>query len=515
MPAHISGPPGAAYNPSVRPAQSSGLSLNVLQPISALLSVGQQAQAEVLTVQQTQQTFEVMLKLQVTPERSATVTAQSQQALTPGTQLLVQAAANNQLLTKLSSAGNPALNQLDLNELPVGSLLQGKVVAVEQLAQSKSQQIMFRVLLELLNTPLRGRLLTLDSPKALALGNLLSATVQGAQSLQWLSPSAQLDSLEIQQHLTTQLGKQGALEQLLPLMQKLQDSEQLPADTRQSLGLLLGKLPSSEQLGDAQTLKQLLQLSGINLEALLQQGGNQAQNAAQHDLKAQLLRLVATLLPHASLQAALQTATAPSQQAGVAAALGSWLRSYLSDKDSAPNQNTSFPLPNTANTDDADADLPLLLRLARAALARLQSHQLSSLQQTQTLSDGSQLQTWQLELPFREGQYWHAVQVRLQEEKRQAQDKELPQSLWRIDLALDIEPLGPLHVQAQWQLEQLSTRWWAEQANTAELVQQALPELEKRLRERGLNVTDMQCQQGKPPQGSHTGVKQRWIDETA
>lgn len=510
MPAPISGPPGASFSPSPRPTAQPGLSLNLLQPVSSLLALGQQAQAEVISIQQTQQSFDVMLKLQVEPGRETTVKAQSPQAISPGTQLIVQAAANNQLLTQLAGPGNPALNQLDLQELPLGTLLQGKVVSVEQLLQGKSQQIQFRVLLELLNTPLRGRLLTLDSPRALAPGNLLSALVQGPQALQWLSPSSQLDSLELQQQLAPQLARQIALEQLLPSLAQLKDSAQLPADAKQSLLLLLGKLPSGDQLQDPTQLKQLLHFSGLNLEALLQQGGNSAQQAAQLDLKAQLLRLVATLLPHTPQALSQQVAQSTSS-----AGLAGWLKSYLQQKELG--LNPSFPLPNTALNPkgEQEADLPLLLRLASSALARLQSHQLSSLQQSQTLADGTQLQTWQYELPYREGSQWHGVQIRLQEEKHTERSKQAGSTLWRIDLALQLEPLGPMHVRALWQNDEISTHWWAEHAQTFALVEQALPSFAERLRERGLKVGEMHCQHGQAPSGSKTGLQQRWIDETA
>ena len=90
------------------------------------------------------------------------------------------------------------------------------------------------------------------------------------------------------------------------------------------------------------------------------------------------------------------------------------------------------------------------------AISRLQSHQLSSLEQTGTTADGRLQTTWQLEIPMRTLQDIVPLQVKFQREEP-APDKDQPerkekkdakQMLWRVELAFDMEPLGPLQVQA-------------------------------------------------------------------
>ncbi|MCF3999559.1 flagellar hook-length control protein FliK, partial [Pseudomonas aeruginosa] len=57
-------------------------------------------------------------------------------------------------------------------------------------------------------------------------------------------------------------------------------------------------------------------------------------------------------------------------------------------------QALNFPLPSKVlQLFDEDMELESLLRLAAAAISRLQTHQLSSLAQTSTLPDGTQLAT--------------------------------------------------------------------------------------------------------------------------
>lgn len=62
------------------------------------------------------------------------------------------------------------------------------------------------------------------------------------------------------------------------------------------------------------------------------------------------------------------------------------------------------------------------------------------------------------------------LQVKFQREdppEKQAQGKtesrEIKDQLWRVELAFDLAPLGPLHVQAQLLRGNLSGQLWAEQ----------------------------------------------------
>lgn len=70
--------------------------------------------------------------------------------------------------------------------------------------------------------------------------------------------------------------------------------QRLPADVRASVSTLLASLPDMEQLGTAKGLAQALNNSGAFLEAKLLAG---APAALAPDLKAQVIRLVAQLLP--------------------------------------------------------------------------------------------------------------------------------------------------------------------------------------------------------------------------
>ena len=154
-----------------------------------------------------------------------------------------------------------------------------------------------------------------------------------------------------------------------------------------------------------------------------------------------------------------------------------------------------------------------LLRLAAAAVSRLQSHQLASLEQSGMTEDGRLQTTWQLEIPMRHAHDIVPLQVKLQREDpppREQQEKSAEQTvkqpLWRLDLAFDLEPLGPLQVQAQLLHGSLSGQLWAERPYTASLIENNLDSLRAHRGEHagGFATDDAACCVTLAQPGHHT-----------
>lgn len=516
--AEISSPrPLPATVPLTRPAQPSAadMAVKLLQPLEGLLAAGETAKAEVVALKETAQSFQLLLKLTLDSGRQTTLEASSTRPLAQGTALNVTALSDSRLLLALSTGGDSkVLSSLDLDQLPVGTLLQGKVVAQEQLVQARTQQVIYKVLVNLLNTPLAGSKLSVETPLPLPLGSLLTAQVQGSQQLNFLPLSGRLDQLVLGQQLATQQGRQGSLEGLFKALQGAMGSQDaLPDELRTGIDKLLGQLPDGKQLSSPDGLAKALEHSGLFLEAKLL--GGQA-GSLPNDLKANLLRLITQLLPNLPSGSPLQAANASGN---LAQALPAFVRNALGAIGQANlrQQALGFPLPSRLLQNmDEDADLETLLRLAAAAVSRLQTHQLSSLAQTQVTPEGNLLTTWQLEVPMRNQQDIVPLQIKLQREEPGKSDKqEHKEILWRIDLAFDLEPLGPLQVQAQLVRGSISSQLWAEQASTARLIDHELGNLRERLLAAGLSVAELSCTQGMPPQGPKTHLEQRWVDETA
>jgi hypothetical protein len=330
--------------------------------------------------------------------------------------------------------------------------------------------------------------------------------------------SGRQDQLAIAQQLQTQQGQQASLPSLLTALQQLASSPDVGSELRASAERLLASLPDARQLSDPKTLAQALNNSGSFLEAKLL--GGQA-SSTPLDLKAQLVKLIAQL-PGSPAGSAANPALLAST---LAQALPGFARSALGmlGQVSPRPQPGAFPLPERLLQSLEDkGDLQQLLRLAAAAVSRLQSHALSSLQQTGTLENGNLQTSWQTEIPVRHGQEFIPLQVKLQREEtpEQQADREREQrdplaALWRIELAFDLAPLGPLQVQAQLAQGRLSGQLWAEHERTAQLIASQLGTLRERLLDRGLDVGDLECHPGSPPQGPRTRLEQRWVDETA
>lgn len=501
-------PPGSRPGPA-----PSDLALKLLQPLQGLLTSGETAKAEVIALKEAAQSFQLLLKLTLENGRQTTLQASSPRPLAQGTALAVTALSETRLAVVLQAGGDAALTSLDLEQLPLGTLLQGKVVAREQLLQGKSQQAIYKVLVNLLNTPLAGSKLALETPLALPLGSLLSAQVQGSQALNFLPLSGRLDQLELSQQLATQQNRQGSLDGLFKALHGLRGQESLPEGLRTSIDKLFAALPDANQLSSAKGLSQALENSGLFLESKLL-GGQGGPLPA--DLKANLLRLIGQLLPNLPAGAPLAAANAGMV---LAQALPAFARNVLGSlgQAGARQQALSFPLPaRLLQAMEGEADLEALLKLAAAAVARLQTHQLSSLAQSQVGPDGNLLTTWQLELPLRNQQELLPLQVKIQRDEAQKTTKnEQKDILWRVELAFDLEPLGPLQVQAQLARGSLSSQLWAERASTVRLIDAELGTLRERLSAAGLQVGELACSQGTPPQGPRTSLEQRWIDETA
>ena len=471
--------------------------LRVLTSLEGLLNPGQQLQAQVLGRLETAQGQQLSLRLTLADGRSVTLDALAarQPELASGTRLQLTALSDNRLLIETPPGAARPLTRLDL---PAGSLLQARVLS--STPAGNLQQIVAQL-------P-DGRQLLLESARPLPVGSLLNARVLDDRSLQFIGPDARVQQLDLLQQLAGQFARQSPLSALFTALRALQ-GQPLPPPLQASVERLLNSQPSAAQLGDPRQLAAILRNAGIGLESHLATG--QA-GALDNDLKANLLRLLGQLSsfnPTTSLQTpagSLLLATLPTLARQVLGALGQ-------RPERQPGLN--FPLPSQRLEGLENPSLQLLLKLAAGAVARVQSHQLASLAQATTSAEGQPATVLQMEIPVRD--LPTPVQLRLRGEdeppgKRNAKQRARQ---WKIDLAFDMEPLGPLQVQAQLCRNQFSGQLWAERADTAELIGRELGELRRALGEAGLEIGELDCQRGTPPAAPAASLETNWIHVTA
>lgn len=597
-------PPANPNLAQLRASITANQVLTLFNAAANLIPQGQTAEAQVIALKQIDQQFQLLLRVLSANGNQTSLLVTSNLPLTPGTKLLVAQASPNELtlsLQQINKALNNLKTELDIRQVPVGTLLQGRVLTSQLLnqlltpsaapgagsmpasgappatapapvsaplpqsasavvpaplsastsaplptssaasadaplpastsapspalqPQAQPAPAQYRSIVLLLNTAQAGTSLSIDSPEPLAVGSLLSARVQGNQTLSFAPLPGRLDQLAVAQQLSAQQSRQGSLENLFNALQNLPRSQTPVTPALQAqVDQLLADLPDIQQLASPRNVAQALNASGLFMEARLLAGQNLTQ---MPDMKANLLRLIAQILPpgvpaNTAYDAAAAANTLVRVMPGaVRNALGTL------GQLAPPVIPTSFPLParNTAAGVEKD-DLELLLKLAAAAVSRVQSHQLGALEQTRTNADGTQVTTWQTEVPMRHAHEIVPLQVKLQREDpptgEEHQDREEdPQTqrrepLWRIDLSFDLEPLGPLQVHAQLIRGTLSSQLWAQREDSAQLIERELGYLRQRLVACGLAVGELACSHGAAPQGPRTQLEQRWIDENA
>lgn len=526
----------------LRAGVPAGEVLKLMEPREGLLMSGQVASAEVVSLKQLGQDFQLLLKLTMDNGRQTTLPVSSSLPLTPGTSVNVAQGSADTLtisVQDLQKAATNSLTSIDTRQLPAGTLLQGKVLTTQVAAQNVAQlagqspgqspggaqPTHYRSIVILLNTALAGTSLTVDSPQPLRVGSLLSAQVQNSQALNFVALPNRLDELALAQQLSIQQSRQGSLQGLITALQNMPppaaDGDNLPPSLRASIEQLLADLPDVPQMTTAKGVAQALNASGLFMESRLLAGQNPT---LVPDMKANLLRLVTQLLPGLPGNVSYDAAAAGNT---LARAMPSVLRSAFGTLGlvAPPSETINFPLPpRTLGHPESKDDLEMLLKLAAGAISRLQSHQLGGLEQTRTHADGTQVTTWQLEIPMRNAHDIVPLQVKVQREETPERDdpSDSPvqeakerEKLWRLELAFDLEPLGPLHVQAQLIAGSIASQLWAEREGSAELISSELNNLRARLVACGLNVKELECNRGVPPQGPRAVLEQRWIDENA
>lgn len=262
--------------------------------------------------------------------------------------------------------------------------------------------------------------------------------------------------------------KAAALKMLLPRQQPLpqafaaltrivqaqQPQTQIPTVVREQAAALLKQTPSADDPGLGGKLRNLLASSGLLTEAkLLRQATTEPA-----DIKLNLMRLHETLR-----QLLPERLTQPLDPA-------------------AKHLLPTMDRPAAAEMTDNGIKLLIgLLKSLDGAVARIHTHQLSSLPQ-----EDPGRQVWQFELPIRNGQDFDLFHFRIGREGAHQQEAEAQR--WNLTLHMNLSTLGPMRVQIRLQGETISTIIWSAQNRTDNLVRQHLDRLRKGYEQAGLEV---------------------------
>lgn len=352
-------------------------------------------------------------------------------------------------------AANAALNPNESNprtlNWQLGQLLQARVMSASE----------GRIVLDI-----AGQRLTADTQLALQPGTQLTLKVSALKPQPVLTPQNQ-NPLIMQAYdaIRVRLVQQQGWGALLPA---LKSTASMPGASAELISQLLQDLPTPAQISQPAGLSQAIQNAGLFWEAaLLMQG-----KAGPRDLKAGLLRLWQAL-----------------REGGAQA-----IADHPDALAAAPPIPAAAPQSQLPAGDESALTANDLLMRTQAFLARLELAQLSAVvEQAQ-----GQL-TWLLELPvLRHDDQVDIWQLRI---GREAPLLTLASpSAWRVELAYALPELGAGHIWLTLQEQQVSVLFWCEQAHVTTRLTPYLPRLREMLTAQGLQVANLACRIGNPPQ---------------
>lgn len=150
-----------------------------------------------------------------------------------------------------------------------------------------------------------------------------------------------------------------------------------------------------------------------------------------------------------------------------------------------------------------------LLKMVDASLARINVAQLSS-----TTVDTDNKQVWLFDIPLiKENQKEHdLIQVKIDVEKENGDDNK--NRLWTVQLALDLNTLGPLQAKISLQDNKVQAHFKSSDPLQQQLIEEHLDILRDKLNTAGLLVEKLICTQGLVEQ-SDPEIPQSLIDEEA
>ncbi len=313
------------------------------------------------------------------------------------------------------------------------------------------------------------------------------------------------------QSVTTDIAINALLKQALPkqasmatllanltwLNQSVSKTVPIPAAVLDITKQLLKQLPTRENGTNAVQLKQSILNSGVFLESRLNKlARNRTTQIASGkmltsttdtpptDLKLNLLRLFGAIQqitktgntePRVTLGQSPQPFTPPP----------------LQGKTPQAQPRAKANLAGLTN-------LPLLLfelgKQVESSLARTQLHQAASLPS----SEQAPLNL-AFELPIRNNQHIDIFDVTINEDDKNHPNEKDNKQQWSINLAFDLDGLGPVQVKLKLIDNKVSTTFWAENVETSQLFNQNLEDLRQRYHQAGLESSQLCCYPGTPP----------------
>lgn len=135
----------------------------------------------------------------------------------------------------------------------------------------------------------------------------------------------------------------------------------------------------------------------------------------------------------------------------------------------------------------------LLQEIIKNGLQKIEQNQLHSLK-----SEQFNLQQFLIDLPIKQNGMIDSFEMRFESQSKN--NNSVKNKYWKVVVRFDLEPLGPMFAEIQFENEKISTHLFAEKKETASLINQHLPTLKKSLFSAGVDVNRVSGSQGNIPE---------------
>lgn len=147
----------------------------------------------------------------------------------------------------------------------------------------------------------------------------------------------------------------------------------------------------------------------------------------------------------------------------------------------------------------------LMHQYTLGSIAKIQLQQVHTLNHQLGQADQTQpTQSWQFEIPVRQGQDVHPLHIHMEQQWVEEQNENAGQNStrvrqWNVMLSFDLPVIGQFYAQLTLLGDNLSAKFWAENENTLFETKNKIDELKTQLEQEGIQITQMQCVPGLPP----------------
>jgi len=306
----------------------------------------------------------------------------------------------------------------------------------------------------------------------------------------------------------------------------------LPNTLLQAARQIIANLPQSNALKSPIHLQKAIKDSGFFYEnALLRHISDSKQPPPTNDLKHTLMQLHALLsnalknatpMPNKSLAPTLtQTTDSKLKLAPVTEQTQPQAKTHTESSTSLANNERMNPLPTLNKTPtrpeqsegldqlSRDDAIKQLMKQTEGALARIQLHQISSLNEQEAGK-----QSWILELPIVHEDKISTLELTIQRDQQTETPADHEPAL-TVTLAVNTHDIGQVHARIRLVNQSVSVILWADQQATLERVKQNIAQLKTSLQDVGLTPDRINLYHGHPPKKQITSLATQLLDTHA